>query len=164
MKTYEANGRLTWYDRRQNMWVLQTVDADGCQVGEAEHSPTKRIAMEWLDRKIGGGDCYEAAVRELMSWDDTKRAGALLCHGTVTGQGAIRGVRYGHAWIEVSGCGGTGLMDDGVVDTSNGRRLEVPAYFYYVMGEISNVTKYSFQEAVLQMVEHRTYGPWTSGS
>jgi hypothetical protein len=53
--------------------------------------------------------------------------GAVLVHGTVTGQGPIAGMRYGHAWIEVG---------DVVLDPSNGRFVCARKSAYYAAGEI----------------------------
>jgi hypothetical protein len=47
----------------------------------------------------GEGDCYEAAAKLLYAHRSCP--GIMLVHGTVTGQGPIAGIRYGHAWIEV---------------------------------------------------------------
>ncbi|GAG99888.1 unnamed protein product, partial [marine sediment metagenome] len=47
------------------------------------------------------GDCFEAAGRYVM---DNALMGnnqnLLLVHGEVTGQGQLKGIKYGHAWIE----------------------------------------------------------------
>lgn len=40
-----------WYDRKSRSWVIQKLDANGYQIGDAEHSGTRRgavmIAEEW---------------------------------------------------------------------------------------------------------------------
>ncbi len=80
-----------------------------------------------------------------------------LCHGEVVGQaGAVKGIKYGHAWIEFS------WNDvDMVVDLANGKNVCLPRVIYYKMGEIeTNVHRYTKQEARNCMEEFSTYGCW----
>jgi hypothetical protein len=98
----------------------------------------------------GAGDCYEAAAKLLYAHRSCP--GIMLVHGTVTGQGPIAGIRYGHAWIEIG---------DVVLDPSNGRFVCARKADYYAVGEINEpVTRYAFEEAARQMLETRHYGPW----
>ena len=98
----------------------------------------------------GEGDCYEAAAKLLYAHRSC--ADIVLVHGTVTGQGPIAGIRYGHAWIEIG---------DVVLDPSNGRFVCARKADYYAAGEIREpVVRYSFEEAARQMLETRHYGPW----
>ena len=98
----------------------------------------------------GEGDCYEAAAKLLYAHRSCP--GIVLVHGTVTGQGPIAGIRYGHAWIEIG---------DVVLDPSNGRFVCARKAAYYAVGEIAEpVTRYAFEEAARQMLETRHYGPW----
>jgi hypothetical protein len=98
----------------------------------------------------GEGDCYEAAAKLLYAHRSC--ADIVLVHGTVTGQGPIAGIRYGHAWIEIG---------DVVLDPSNGRFVCARKADYYAVGEINEpVTRYAFEEAARQMLETRHYGPW----
>ena len=97
----------------------------------------------------GEGDCYEAAAKLLYAHRSCP--GLVLVHGTVTGQGPIAGIRYGHAWIEIG---------DVVLDPSNGRFVCARKADYYDLGEINEpVTRYVFEEAARQMLETRHYGP-----
>jgi hypothetical protein len=78
-----------------------------------------------------------------------------LVHAQVTGQGAIEGVKYGHAWIE----------DDAFVyDYSNKRKLKVPKALYYEIGQIIEQQpihfKYTFEQARRKMNEIGHYGSW----
>ena len=101
---------------------------------------------------MGEGDCYEAAAKLLYAHRSCP--GIVLVHGTVTGQGPIAGIRYGHAWIEIG---------DVVLDPSNGRFVCARKAAYYAVGEIAEpVTRYAFEEAARQMLETRHYGPWDS--
>jgi hypothetical protein len=96
------------------------------------------------------GDCYEAAAKLLYAHRSCP--GIVLVHGTVTGQGPIAGIRYGHAWIEIG---------DVVLDPSNGRFVCARKADYYAVGEINEpVARYEFEEAARQMLETRHYGPW----
>ena len=98
----------------------------------------------------GEGDCYEAAAKLLYAHRSCP--GIVLVHGTVTGQGPIAGVRYGHAWVEVG---------DVVLDPSNGRFVVARKSTYYAAGEITEpVARYAFREAALWMLETGHYGPW----
>ncbi len=98
----------------------------------------------------GEGDCYEAAAKLLYAHRSC--SGIVLVHGTVTGQGPIAGIRYGHAWIEIG---------DVVLDPSNGRFVCARKSAYYAAGEIREpVARYDFEAAARQMLETRHYGPW----
>jgi hypothetical protein len=120
-----------------------------------------------------GGDCYEAAGMYIMDEcmmignDD---CGLVLVHGEVSGQGALEGVRYGHAWIE-----------DGetVIDKSNGRDIRMPKMVYYMLGKIgepdmenwgksanfmdvsnTNLHKYEWKSVRKKILEYQHWGPW----
>jgi predicted Zn-dependent protease len=96
------------------------------------------------------GNCYEAAAKLLTAHCGCP--GVELVHGTVTGQGPIAGVRYGHAWVEVG---------DVVLDASNGRFVVACRSAYYAVGEVTEpVSRYGFEAAVRQMLETSHYGPW----
>lgn len=100
------------------------------------------------------GDCYEAAAR-LVAFNRPipLSAGAVLCHGIVTGQGAIVGQRIGHAWVEHL---------ELVYDYSNGQRKVFSKQAYYKLGQIRDeetirCTRTQARELML-IFEH--YGPW----
>ena len=98
----------------------------------------------------GEGDCYEAAAKLLYAHRSCP--GIVLVHGTVTGQGPIAGIRYGHAWIEIG---------DVVLDPSNRRLVCARKSAYYAAGEIREpLSRYDFEAAARQMLETRHYGPW----
>ena len=98
----------------------------------------------------GEGDCYEAAAKLLYAHRSCP--GIALVHGTVTGQGPVAGIRYGHAWVEVG---------DVVLDPSNGRFVVARKPAYYAAGEINEpVMRYTFAEAAREMIETGHYGPW----
>jgi hypothetical protein len=50
MKTYDNASRTKriWWDRYEKTWVLQTLDADGNQIGNAEYCYARQTAFAWL--------------------------------------------------------------------------------------------------------------------
>lgn len=97
----------------------------------------------------GKGNCYEIAGKMIANMpDDT-----LLCHGTVTGQGQVKGIRFGHAWIELNGC---------VIDQSNGLKICMKKERYYEIGKIkeSKVKKYIKRDALLNLLKYKHFGLW----
>jgi len=131
------------------------------------------------ERPVGNGDCFESAVRvmnEVLSSEDKKTA--KICHGVPMGQGKIEGIRFDHAWVEVTRKTDFGDADPSnpqvkfmmerfstqviVYDYSNGRELQMPRELYYAIGQIDSddVKRFSAQEAYNQMSEKGFYGPW----
>ena len=101
------------------------------------------------------GDCFEAAYKKLYEVF-RKNPEAKLVHAIVTGQGEIKGVQHGHAWVEIG---------DMVLDYSNGRTIEMPKQIYYAVGNVdpSNSDEYktySFKEMADISMDQGTYGPW----
>ena len=99
----------------------------------------------------GMGDCYQAGGRLIMNFFGDKRH--KLVHGMVNGQGALKGKRYGHCWVESSNT---------VLDHSNGRKLEIPTKVYYALGRVNpkECKYYTPSEAAKWMSEDGTWGPW----
>ena len=99
----------------------------------------------------GKGDCYQAAGRLIINFMGDKRA--RLVHGMVDGQGALKGLRFGHAWVEYGGK---------VLDHSNGKKHELPKQLYYSMGNVkpSECKYYTPRETTRKMMKHRHWGPW----
>jgi hypothetical protein len=101
------------------------------------------------------GDCFEAAYKKLYQVF-REHPEAKLVHAIVTGQGPIKGVQHGHAWVEIG---------DTVLDYSNGRTIEMPKQIYYAVGNVdpSNSDEYktySFKEMADISMDQGTYGPW----
>jgi len=104
------------------------------------------------------GDCYEAAFKFIMDEcianpENEKRY--ILIHAEVMGQGDLEGTTFGHAFV----------MKDGavIIDKSNGRNLEVPAFLYYALGQINDIGNehtYTWSKARNRAMESGTYGPW----
>lgn len=101
-----------------------------------------------------GGDCFVVAVENMM--DDGPGGDMLLAHGIVSGQGALSGIRFVHAWNE--------FPSGYVLDESNGNSILMPVSQYYEMGDIDQeeVYLYDFEEMGRKILEFGTYGPWES--
>ena len=98
------------------------------------------------------GDCYEVSGKYLMDNGMYGRNPDLvLVHGIVHGQGKIKGIPYGHAWVEDGG---------EVIDRSNGRDLRLPKELYYALGGISETRRYSISDMRKKVNEHEHWGPW----
>ena len=97
------------------------------------------------------GDCYEAHANYMLKLKST--AGFTLCHGTVTGQGPIEGIKHDHCWLE---------LPDMVVDISNGKNILMPKSRYYKIGKIdpSSIKRYTLKQLRKQILYYKHYGPW----
>ena len=118
-----------------------------------------------IPSKNSGGDCYYVAGTIAMSEKLPKTAQEFkkpnfvgtpyVVHAEVSGQGAIAGLRYGHAWVE---------DDLNVYDFSNGREIVFPKQLYYSIGNViekkPKYYKYTFKEAIDKMLETGHYGSW----
>ena len=115
---------------------------------------TPEEILEELDDQNKSGDCYETAGRivtdELIKGSNKD---IILVHGIVTGQGPIRGIQYGHAWVEEG---------DEVIDNSNGRNLRLPKILYYALGNIDpeSTFRYTMEEARRKILDNGNWGPW----
>jgi hypothetical protein len=120
-----------------------------------------------IPKENKGGDCYEIAGKIAMgiwsvemfadketSYPDFKGT-PYVVHAEVSGQGAISGLRYGHAWVE---------DDMFIYDYSNGRKIIFPKELYYAIGNVitkkPKYFKYTFEEARKKMLESGHYGSW----
>ena len=102
------------------------------------------------------GDCYN--VHGKMMIDKVHRnedAGWKIVHGIATGQGPIKGVKFGHCWLE------KGPL---VFDFSNGKSIVMPKSQYYRIGKIKKTKKYTGKEYMKRVSETGTYGPQSSYS
>lgn len=97
------------------------------------------------------GDCYQAAGRLIMNFFGDKSV--KLVHGMVNGQGALKGIRFGHAWVEYG---------SKILDHSNGKKQEIPKQLYYSMGDINpgECKYYTGTNAAKWMVKSKHWGPW----
>lgn len=111
----------------------------------------KKVDLNTIPNKNKNGDCYVSAYRSLQEFTRKGVKKVKLVHGIVTGQGAIKGIQYGHAWIEMNGT---------VIDSSNGRNIVLPKRVYYTLGQIEVTREYTYDEALEQAARYGTYGPW----
>ena len=89
-----------------------------------------------MSKQDGLGDCYQKNGDIFLT--QFRNTDALICHGTATGQGKIKGVAIGHCWIE--------LNNDIVMDYSNGDKVVIRKERYYKIGKIRNVKRYNWDE------------------
>lgn len=121
------------------------------------------------ERPTGGtGDCHETAVNIMMNLSDAEAGNYRLVQGVPTGQGAIEGQRFDHAWVErtdqmPSVTPGFTRTEVTVIDRSNGNNIELPRALYYKIGKMteSDVTRYTRDEMMVKLLEEGNYGPWT---
>jgi hypothetical protein len=120
-----------------------------------------------IPKENKGGNCYEMAGKiamgiwsvEMFADKETSYPDFIgtpyVVHAEVSGQGAISGLRYGHAWVE---------DDMFIYDYSNGRKIIFPKELYYAIGNVitkkPKYFKYTFDEARKKMLESGHYGSW----
>jgi GNAT superfamily N-acetyltransferase len=116
------------------------------------------MSKKRISRKNKGGDCYVVAGHFAMGdYRNIDFQGEpFVVHAEVLGQGAISGVRYGHAWVE---------DDVNVYDFSNNRQIVFPKDLYYAIGNVKTdnplkYQKYTFEQARKKMLETGIYGCW----
>lgn len=131
------------------------------------------------ERPVGDGDCFQSAVKVMFEvLTPEQRNNAKICHGVPMGQGRIEGIRFDHAWVEVTTKTDFGDADPNdpqvkllmerfptqtvVYDYSNGRELQIPKELYYAIGQIDeeSVKRFSAKQAQVEMTERGFYGPW----
>lgn len=112
------------------------------------------------------GNCYEASLRcfqDNVFRKSPESKTMVLVHGIPTGQGAISGIKFGHAWVEylfeMESVKDYELWI--VIDPAN-NISGIPREMYYKIGNInlSETVRYTYAEAKRMMSEHLTYGPW----
>jgi hypothetical protein len=126
-----------------------------------KHASSKLKKGGKIPNKSKGGDCYVVAGRialnnRLPNVKTREFVGEpYVIHAQVTGQGALAGLKYGHAWVE---------DDIYVYDYSNGRELKIPKEVYYKLGQVIEQQpiyfKYTFGEAKRKMAETGHFGSW----
>jgi hypothetical protein len=116
-----------------------------------------------VERHDGDGDCMSAAANLMMRFYSDffgkrlKATGSpVLVHALVYGQGAAKGLRFPHAWVEDA---------DTVIDQSNGRDIRMDKRVYYAIGGIKPkekgaYVKYSYPDMKKKLLSTRHYGPW----
>jgi len=104
-----------------------------------------------IPKKNQGGDCFVVSYQYFQK-NALRNDKLRLVHGLVTGQGAIEGIVYNHAWVE---------DDNMVIDKTLPKNMQkIPKSLYYKMGKIKTTYKYNYEEVLEKVVEIGTYGPW----
>ena len=116
----------------------------------------KKPLEEARKKKDTGGDCYEAAGRNMMNYQPFSDKGMKLVHAFVSGQGSLTGRRYDHAWNE---------LGDEVIDNSNGRNIRMPKQAYYALGNINpddpdQYRVYDMPGFRKMVTKYKHWGPW----
>lgn len=106
------------------------------------------------------GNCYENAIIAMIhEVPPGERHNYRVVHGIVTGQGKIKGVRYGHAWIEYRMRFGN--EDTGVIIAYDpAMNVRIPAEHYRALGNASNIKAYTFEQMRDLMASTKHCGPW----
>jgi len=95
----------------------------------------------------GNGDCFHKNGQIFIDYECFD----FLCHGTVVGQGEIKGIKHTHCWIE---------LGDVVFDYSNGKKIIMRKERYYEIGKIKDIKKYTIEEAKKLMLKTKHWGDW----
>lgn len=112
----------------------------------------KKSSDEGLKGYNATGDCFRTAWNTFYNMIGDK---PLLVHGVVTGRGALQGVRFVHAWVEVG---------DTVYDKTMPMFAEgFPKQGYYGLANIGDdnlVFRYDSADVADRAALYNTYGPW----
>jgi hypothetical protein len=107
----------------------------------------------------GDGNCFLVAAQLVMDANlrGFRTDNLFTCHGTVSGQEALLGTRFIHAWVE--------LETDAVtivIDQSNGNNIVMPREAYYRLGEIDTdtVRRFTSGKTIDNLLRTGHYGPW----
>ena len=98
------------------------------------------------------GECYHNVYKFM---DSNPYDGWTVVHGIAVGQGPIKGVKHGHAWVEKETSDGTWVYDPSF-------DVLVMLPFYYQEGNITNTVKYKIKEFFRNIVDSEHSGPWDS--
>lgn len=124
----------------------------------------KSFAQYIIERHDGDGDCMVAAANLMLRFnsnffgkkEQSKSGKPILVHALVYGQGAVKRLRFPHAWVEDG---------DTVIDQSNGRDVRMDKRVYYAIGGIKPKEKgayatYNYIEMTRKLRTTMHYGPW----
>lgn len=138
----------------------------------------KKVSQRKIPKKNRYGDCFVVSAKYVL--DNAMMGGEdlVLVHGIPTGQGAISGIQYSHAWVEKTNKEPENTEESNekieqiksafpdmnviVIDRSNGRNIEIPKPVYYGIGNIdeSKTKKYTVDQVRSMIAKHGTWGPW----
>ncbi len=95
------------------------------------------------------GDCFEAAFKFVTSRGEGAPHRYTLVHGNVARLRQDRAVN--HAWVEEG---------DVVHEVSKGPHRQFTKVEYYERLRVTNVRRYTYEDALLESLRARHYGPW----
>lgn len=108
------------------------------------------INLDDIPEENKHGNCFVVALHKFM--ENPNRY--TLVHGIVTGQGAIEGIQYCHAWV-------IDESTDMVIDmTLPSGSQKIPVSLYYYVGKITITREYKASEVSKMLDKYGTYGPW----
>lgn len=109
-------------------------------------------AVKNIPKENQNGDCYVVSYKYFNS-NCFKNKNLRLVHGLVSGQGALKGIIYCHAWCE-----------DGetIIDMTLPPKIqkELPKGLYYAIGHIKTTFEYDYNQVNENAQKFGTYGPW----
>lgn len=108
----------------------------------------EEIIIEGISSKNKQGECYTKAYKY-----QEKHPDVTLVHGLVSGQGALEGIIYNHAWCEDKGK---------IIDMTLKPEIQksLSKELYYAMGNIRTYFTYTIAERERKAFDEGTYGPW----
>ncbi len=109
-------------------------------------------------RAQGLGNCYQAALTLATDARALGLENVSVIQGTLLGEGALEGVRFGHSWVEADIPGGTTRV---ALDYSSGNSLVMDRDAFRFLQRAQDVHEYSVAEA-RSLAAHGNYGPWTA--
>jgi hypothetical protein len=98
------------------------------------------------------GNCYRLAAQWVMNNREHK-----LVHAEVTGEGPIKGIRYGHAFTTFT----DESLSERVFDPSGEVKMSKAQYFKRGKINPDEIIEYSHEEVLENILKHETWGPWT---
>lgn len=110
----------------------------------------------WMENKktIPCGDCFRFATQEAENYPN-----ATIVHGTVTAPFSQPPNEYAHAWIESDGI----VYDWQTMKAGHGGNFQGKGYPLDVFNELykpKNELRYTPEEATINALRHKHWGPW----
>ena len=100
------------------------------------------------------GRCYDNCFEFQFKNEDWT-----LVHGIVMGQGKMKGIRFGHSWVEKT-VEAAGFSIPFAYDPTHDVMMPTP--LFYKHGEIveSELRHYTYDEALIEAIKDSSSGPW----
>ena len=156
-----ANEILDAWNKCSEKTSMFTASADPFEVG---WNMIVKEGLEDVPEENQHGNCYEEAGRWVCF-----NPGYSLAHAQVTGEGAVEGHQYGHAFTTYMG-DLKGNVHEGepvqgehiewAYDPTKDVRLPLSLYGYSGRFNTDDMLRYTPDETREKMLEHRHWGPW----